>query len=213
MTDPTRNSDVNEVPTHRAMIVVDVQNDFVEGGALAVTGGKRVASGISSYLATHGEEYDEIVATRDWHTAGCDNGGHFAAPGTDPDYAGTWPVHCVAHERGSDYAPELALRHVTAHVKKGIGEAAYSGFEGTTTTGKTLAGYLHDAGVTHVDVVGIATDYCVKATALDAVALGFQTRLLPGLHAGVAPASTEAALVEMADGGVLVVAAAAAAPR
>jgi len=190
--------------SHRALVVVDVQNDFVEGGSLAVTGGREVARRISAHLAAHRDDYDLVVATRDWHTAGCTNGGHFAEPGTKPDFTRTWPVHCVAEQPGSDYAPELTAGRVDVHVRKGMGEAAYSGFEGVAEDGRPLAAVLAEHGVVAVDVVGIATDYCVRATALDAVAAGFRTRLLPGLHVGVAGATSRAALAEMAQRGVQV---------
>ena len=189
----------------RALVIVDVQNDFVEGGSLAVSGGRAVASAISSYLAMHAEDYDVVAATRDWHDADSTNGGHFHSPGAQPNYADTWPIHCVAHAHGSDYAPELALRHVTHHVRKGMGEPAYSGFEGITANGETLAQVLAARGVSEVDVVGIATDYCVKATALDAARLGFSVRVLDGMHAGVAPVTTAAALAEMEAHGVVLV--------
>jgi len=193
------------VRSHQALIIVDVQRDFVEGGSLAVTGGRDVAARISAHLAARADDYDLVVATRDWHTAGCSNGGHFAEAGTDPDFTDTWPAHCVADEPGSEYAPELALHHVDVHVRKGMGEAAYSGFEGVTDDGRTLASVLAEHGIARVDVVGIATDYCVLATALDALDAGFAVRLLPGLHAGVAAKTSGAAVSEMATRGVDVV--------
>ena len=188
----------------RALVIVDVQNDFVEGGSLAVAGGREVASRISGHLALHADDYGLVVATRDWHTPGSDNGGHFAADGAEPDFSDTWPVHCLAHAAGSDYAPELSLRHVDVHVRKGQGVPAYSGFEGTTDEGRMLAEELATRGITDVDVCGIATDHCVRATALDAVAAGLGVRLLAGLHAGVDPATSAAALEEMARSGVVV---------
>ena len=191
--------------TTRALIVVDVQNDFVEGGSLAVTGGRAVATRISEHLAAHAGDYAVIAASRDWHHSPADgdtNSGHFAAPGEEPDYDTTWPVHCVSDAPGSDYAPELVTDAVTHHVRKGQGVPAYSAFEGTTDDGATLADVLRTAGVTEVDVSGIATDYCVRATALDARREGFAVRLLEGLHAGVAPETSATALVEMAEAGV-----------
>ncbi len=188
--------------SQRALIVVDVQNDFVEGGSLAVAGGRAVAARISDHLAAHADDYDLVVATRDWHTAGSTNGGHFAQAGTEPSFTDTWPVHCVAEESGSDYAPELAVDRVDVHVRKGIGAAAYSGFEAVTDDGRSLAVVLTEHGIDSVDLVGIATDYCVRATALDALGAGFGARLLPGLHAGVAAETSRAALVEMAARGV-----------
>ncbi|WP_239547124.1 isochorismatase family protein [Nocardioides nitrophenolicus] len=186
----------------RALVVVDVQNDFVEGGSLGVTGGREVAGRISDHLAAHAGDYAVVAASRDWHHAGDTNGGHFHEPGTEPDFVTTWPVHCVQGETGAEYAPELATAAVTHHVVKGMGEPAYSAFEGVTADGERLADVLRDAGVTEVDVTGIATDYCVRATALDAVREGFRVRLLAGLHAGVAPDSSKAALEELAAAGV-----------
>lgn len=190
----------------RALLVVDVQNDFVEGGSLAVTGGRDVASRISAHLAEHARDYVAVIASRDWHDAGSTNDGHFTAEGAEPDYTRTWPIHCVGHEPGSDYAPELAFRHITNHVRKGQGEAAYSAFEGVTDDQESLADLLSTRGVTDVDVVGLATDHCVRATALDARGLALGVRLLDGLHAGVAPATTAAAIAEMTEAGVEVVA-------
>lgn len=187
---------------HRALIVVDVQNDFVEGGSLAVTGGREVASRISAHLAGHADEYAAVVASRDWHDPDSSNGGHFHAPGAEPDFVTTWPVHCVSSTGGSDYAPELAVRHLTHHVRKGMGVPAYSAFEGVDDDGRLLGDLLRGLGVAAVDVVGIATDYCVRATVLDARSQGLSVRLLDGLHAGVAPATSEAALAEMAAAGV-----------
>lgn len=186
----------------RGLLVVDVQNDFVEGGSLGVTGGSAVAERISAHLAAHAGEYAVVAASRDWHDAEGTNAGHFHAPGEDPDYVTTWPVHCVAGEEGSAYAPGLETGAITHHVRKGMGEPAYSAFEGVTDDGRRLADVLRDAGVTEVDLAGIATDYCVRATALDARREGFAVRLLDGLHAGVAPATSEAAVREMAEAGV-----------
>lgn len=193
----------------RALVIVDVQNDFVEGGSLGVSGGREVATRISEHVAAHAGEYAVIAASRDWHHApGPDghetNGGHFAAPGEDPDFVTTWPVHCVSSEGGSDYAPELNTDAVTHHVRKGMGVPAYSAFEGVTDDGAALADVLSAAGVTEVDITGIATDYCVRATALDARRAGFAVRLLDGLHAGVAPETSTAAVAEMQAAGVAV---------
>jgi nicotinamidase/pyrazinamidase len=172
----------------RALIIVDVQNDFCEGGSLPVGGGAAVAKGISLVLDKAGERWDHVVATKDYHI---DPGSHFSE---HPDYADTWPVHCVAGSTGSDFHPELDTGRIEAIFHKGAHKAAYSGFEGTTETGETLAGWLRGKGVTEVEVVGIATDHCVRATALDAAAEGFATTVLLELTAGVARASTDAAL-------------------
>jgi nicotinamidase/pyrazinamidase len=192
--------------SHRALIVVDVQNDFVEGGSLGVTGGRDVAVRISEHLASHAADYATVVASRDWHDPHGDNGGHFAAEGEEPDYATTWPQHCVSDGPGSDYAPGLVLDLISHHVRKGQGAPAYSAFEGVDEDGRTLAELLTSYDVTDVDVVGIATDYCVLQTVLDARARDLGVRLLDGLHAGVAPQTSEAALASMAEAGAEVVA-------
>jgi nicotinamidase/pyrazinamidase len=188
----------------KALIVVDVQNDFVEGGSLAVTGGRAVATRISEHLAAHADEYAAVVASRDWHDEHGTNDGHFAEPGSDPDFVDTWPVHCVSTTGGSDYAPELDTDRITHHVRKGMGCAAYSAFEGVTDDDSTLEALLKGLGVTELDVTGIATDYCVRATVLDARRAGFAVTLLDGMHAGVAPETSAAAVVEMGEAGVAV---------
>lgn len=183
----------------KALFIVDVQNDFTEGGALGVDGGDAVAADISRYLAAHAPGYALVVASRDWHDPTGDNGGHFAAG--EPDFVDTWPVHCVAGTVGAEYDPGLVTDAVTHHVKKGQGRPAYSLFEGVTDDGETVARLLDAHGVTDVDVTGIATDYCVRASALDAIAHGRRVRILTDLVAGVAPATSEAALAELAHAG------------
>jgi nicotinamidase/pyrazinamidase len=182
----------------RALLIVDVQNDFTENGALAVAGGDAVASAVSSYLAAHARDYDVIIASRDWHDAEGDNGGHFA---TEPDYVDTWPEHCVAGSEGAEYDPLLSTDAVTHHVRKGQGVPAYSMFEGVTEGGETVGAVLTAAGVLSADVVGIATDHCVRASALDAVAHGVRVRVLTDLVAGVGIESSAAALAELAHAG------------
>ena len=189
----------------RALFVIDVQNDFTEGGALGVDGGAAVAAGVTDYLRANPDEYDVVFASRDWHHGDDLNGGHFAAPGTEPDFVDTWPRHCVGGEQGAEYHPALDTTLIDVHVRKGQGKPAYSIFEGTTDAGGSLSDALDDLGVTDVDVVGIATDYCVRASALDALAAGRHVRVLTDLVAGVAPASSAAALVELADAGADVV--------
>ena len=185
----------------RALFIIDVQNDFTEGGALGVAGGAAVAAGISRYLAQHPNRYDQVFASRDWHDADNDNGGHFAT--TDaPDFVTTWPVHCVAGTTGADYHPALDTSVVTVHVRKGQGRPAYSIFEGVTDTGESVPQTLDDLGIDEVDVVGIATDYCVLASALDTVAAGRTVRVLDDLVAGVDPASSALALTRLAAVGV-----------
>ena len=174
----------------RALIIVDVQNDFCEGGSLAVSGGAAVAAGISLVLDKAGDRWDHVVATKDWHI---DPGAHFSE---HPDYVDSWPAHCVVGSGGADFHPELNTDKIEAVFHKGEHRAAYSGFEGHTPDGERLAEWLRSRGVTEVEVVGIATDHCVRATALDAVGAGFATTVLLELTAGVAKETTEAALQE-----------------
>jgi nicotinamidase/pyrazinamidase len=179
----------------RALVVVDVQNDFCEGGSLAVAGGAAVASAISERLRSGAGEYAHVVATRDHHI---DPGGHFAE---QPDFLETWPAHCVVGTDGVQLHPDLDRARIEAVFDKGEYAAAYSGFEGAADS-VPLADWLKQRGVDAVDVVGIATDHCVRATALDAVGNGFATRVLLDLTAGVAEASTEAALEQLRTAGV-----------
>ncbi|MEU7067120.1 nicotinamidase [Streptomyces sp. NPDC051578] len=188
---------------HRALIVVDVQNDFCEGGSLAVTGGADVAAAITELIGQATPGYRHVVATRDHHI---DPGPHFAHPPAAPDYESTWPVHCVAGTEGvgfhPNFAPAVASGAIAAVFDKGAYEAAYSGFEGRDENGSGLADWLRERGVTEVDVVGIATDHCVRATALDAAREGFRTQVLLDLTAGVAPHTTARALEDLRTAGV-----------
>jgi nicotinamidase/pyrazinamidase len=182
----------------RTLIVVDVQNDFCEGGSLPVSGGTAVAAAVSRLLTDSEARgtFSHIVATRDWHT---DPGTHFA---DSPDYVTSWPVHCVAGTKGAEFHPDFLHREADSVFSKGAFAAAYSGFEAVDGSDALLGDWLSARNVTAVDVVGIATDYCVKATALDAVRLGFRTRVLLGMTAGVAEASTARALGELRAAGV-----------
>jgi nicotinamidase/pyrazinamidase len=181
----------------RALVIVDVQNDFCEGGSLPVAGGASVARAISEYLVgPERADYACVVATQDYHV---DPGAHFS---DHPDYVGTWPRHCVAGTPGADFHPALGAVQFEAVFRKGAHAAAYSGFEGADADGTPLAAWLRDRGVTSVDVAGLATDHCVRATATDAATAGFDTRVLLGLSAGVAPESTRAALDELRTAGV-----------
>jgi nicotinamidase/pyrazinamidase len=179
----------------RALIVVDVQNDFCEGGSLAVAGGAAVAAAISDHVRTAGDRYGHVVATRDHHI---DPGSHFAE---HPDFLETWPAHCVVGTDGVELHENLDRARLDAVFDKGEHAAAYSGFEGATG-GVPLANWLRARGVEAVDVVGIATDHCVRATALDAVGHGFSTRVLLPFTAGVSEASTDAALEQLRAAGV-----------
>ena len=181
----------------RALIIVDVQNDFCEGGSLAVAGGAAVASAVNDLTA--GEEYDAIVATSDFHVS---PGDHFSE---HPDFVSTWPAHCVAGTEGAALHPNLDQGPIEAVFRKGRYEAAYSGFEGRTgadADGATLQDWLAERDVDTVDVCGIATDHCVRATALDAANLGLRTRVLLDFTAGVAPDTTAVALTELGKAGV-----------
>ena len=179
----------------KALFIIDVQNDFTEGGALGVAGGDAVAAGISEHLAAHPGEYAHVFASRDWHDGDNDNGGHFSAT---PDFVDTWPPHCVSGTRGAEYHRALDTAAIDVHVRKGQGKPAYSIFEGTTDDGSTVPEALAALGIDAVDVVGIATDYCVRASALDAVHAGLTTRVLVALTAGVAAESSQSALTELA---------------
>ncbi len=177
----------------RALVVVDVQVDFCEGGALGVEGGNRVAADIAALLADpHG--YDAVVATRDHHI---DPGSHFSE---EPDFVDSWPPHCVVGTPGQELHPALRDVPFDAVFDKGSYEAAYSGFEGTIgglADGERLVDWLAHYGVTDVDVCGIATDFCVRATALDAAREGFATRVLSSLTAAVHRDSVSAVAKEL----------------
>ncbi len=184
----------------KALFIIDVQNDFTEGGALGVDGGAAVAAGISAMLSRHPGAYDYVFASRDWHDAEGDNGGHFAID-EEPDYVDTWPAHCVAGTTGAAYHDDLTTRAIDFHVRKGQGVPAYSIYEGTTEEGGTVRELLDAHGVMSVDIAGIATDYCVRASALDAIAHGRLVRIITDLVAGVAPDSSRRALEELARAG------------
>jgi nicotinamidase/pyrazinamidase len=190
----------------RALIIVDVQNDFCEGGSLAVAGGNAVAQNVAKHIGHTPGTYAAIIATKDDHYPDSTNGGHFAPEGQAPDFADTWPAHCVNGTTGADLHDAIRGIRIAIDkiIVKGHDAPAYSGFQGTCQDdpSMTLDAYLKAAGITDVDVVGIATDYCVKATALDAVANGFTTRVHTGLCAGVAPETTQAALDELRAAGV-----------
>lgn len=221
----------------RALIIVDVQNDFCEGGSLAVDGGADLAAEISEYVEAHHGQFDHIVATQDWHI---DPGPHFS---DEPDFVDSWPRHCVAGTRGAELHPNLDTEYIQAVFRKGQYTAAYSGFEGllapedAVPTGDRKAGTMPLAGaadeaadavadeagdaeafaadedaiglddwlqshdVEDVVVVGIATDHCVKATALDGVQAGYSVTVLRGLTVGVAE-DLDDAVAEMELGGV-----------
>lgn len=188
--------------TKRALIVVDVQNDFCEGGSLPVEGGARVAADIADLVHTwsaggpEAPDFAHVVATKDHHV---DPGQHWSR---EPDYRDSWPVHCRVGTDGEAFHPNLDPQPFHAIFLKGEHEAAYSGFQGRTLDGVGLADWLREHRVASVDICGIATDYCVRQTALDAVREGFTTRVLADLCAGVAPETSAAALEELRAAGV-----------
>lgn len=182
-----------------ALIIVDVQNDFCEGGSLAVAGGAGVAAGISRLLAAEPGRWEHVVATKDYHI---DPGAHFGDP---PDYVESWPRHCVVGTAGSEFHPDLVTDRLEAIFRKGEHAAAYSGFEGHAADGECLADWLRRHDVDRVDVVGIATDHCVRATALDAAREGFDTTVLLDLTAAVAPETLDVALRALDGAGVTMV--------
>ena len=183
----------------RALIVVDVQKDFCEGGSLAVTGGAHVAGAIRDYLAG-GAEYDHVVATQDQHI---DPGDHFS---DHPDYISSWPPHCLANSTGAQFHHDLDAGRFEAVFTKGAYDAGYSGFSGQDEQGTPLADWLRQRQVDEIDVVGIATDHCVRRTAEDAARQGLATRVLVDLTVGVGEKSTAAALDALRAAGVAIVA-------
>ncbi len=183
-----------------ALVVVDVQPTFCEGGALPVAGGNDVAHAIAEFAAAHRDRYDFVVTTQDWHV---DPGAHFS---DTPDFVDTWPPHGVAGTAEAELHPALAELGPDASVKKGAYAAAYSGFEGVDAHGRTLAQLLAHAQITDVDVVGIAESHCVRATALDARAEGLATRVLRDLTVPVSPELGAAARDDLRAAGVTLVA-------
>jgi nicotinamidase/pyrazinamidase len=183
----------------RALLVIDVQNDFCEGGSLAVAGGAAVAAGITAAVQAHAARWDLVVTTQDWHV---DPGFHFAGAG-QADYRRTWPPHCVAGTPGAELHPHLELPAGTVAIRKGEHQAAYSGFEGHDHHGRSLDAVLGDAGVDDIELVGLATSFCDRATALDGLAAGYATTLLIDLCADVDPASTPTTLAELRQAGVV----------
>ncbi|SKG04208.1 isochorismatase family protein [Mycobacteroides abscessus] len=181
----------------RALIVVDVQNDFCEGGSLSVPGGAALARTLNHL--TRSGAYNAVVATRDFHV---DPGGHFSE---NPDFETSWPPHCRAGTPGADFHPDLDMGPVDEVFSKGAYGAAYSGFEGVATDGTALAAWLQSRELNDVDVVGIATDYCVAATAHDAVHGGLHTRVLTAYSVGISEESVNRALDELQRAGVEVI--------
>lgn len=183
-----------------ALLIVDVQNDFCPGGALGTDGGDEVAQKIAGILrdgpAAHG--YSHFLATQDWHI---DPGTHFAPEGEEPDFVTSWPRHCVADTEGAALREPIDPADIDALFRKGQYDDGYSGFDGTTDDGQNLANYLHANKIDALDVCGIATDFCVRATVLSARGEGFSVRVLRDLCSAVHPAGAEEALAEMEEAG------------
>src|SRR5947209_3828439 len=180
----------------RALVIVDLQNDFCEGGSLGVDGGAEIARRVSAYVGEHGDEYELVVASRDYHL---EPGGHVS---DDPDFRDSWPAHCVVGTAGAEFHPGFVVDRIDDVFSKGAYSAAYSAFEAVDEEGRTLEQVLRERGVETVDLVGLATDYCVRSTTLDAVRAGFEARVLTDMAAGVNRDTTAAALDEMATAGV-----------
>ncbi|WP_026415901.1 isochorismatase family protein [Actinomadura oligospora] len=180
----------------KALLIIDVQNDFCEGGSVPVKGGADVAAAISAHVKANAGDYAHVVATRDFHL---DPGEHFSE---EPDFVNTWPPHGVIGTAGADFHEALDLAPIEVVFSKGREAAAYSGFEGLNDDAQPLGDWLRERGVDEVDVVGIATDHCVRATALDGVRQGLRTRVLLDLTAAVAKDTTDRALAELRSAGV-----------
>lgn len=197
----------------KALIIVDVQPTFCEGGELGVEGGNAVAERIAEYVETHRNEYSYVATTQDWHV---EPGRHWS---DDPDYVDTWPVHGKAGTANAGLHPAIAALGIGHHFKKGQYLPSYSGFEGLEdntdriptreevaadlTAGRTLANALEAAGITRVDVVGLAESHCVKETALDARKLGYETHVIEELTEPVSEELGVDARRQMREAGVV----------
>lgn len=184
------------VKPHRALIMVDVQPTFCEGGALAVEGGNAVARRIAEFVETSRGNYGVVISTQDWHI---EPGDHFS---DEPDYVDTWPPHGVAGTEEAELHPAVAALPDES-VKKGQYAAAYSGFEGTTEDGRMLQDILKDYEITSVDVVGLAESHCVKDTALDARSFVEEVRVFSDLTAPVSEELGEKARTIMDGAGII----------
>ncbi|HXD32607.1 MAG TPA: isochorismatase family protein [Pyrinomonadaceae bacterium] len=180
--------------SERALIVVDVQNDFCPGGSLAVAHGDEVVPPLNNLMQEFLERGEPVFKTRDWHPATTK---HFRA------YGGTWPIHCVQNTVGAEFHPDLLDDKHIRIISKGLGdEDCYSGFDGTD-----LALQLERLGVKEIWVGGLATDYCVKQTVLDGLKEGFRVKALADAMRPVElqPGDGEQALSDMRDAGAEIV--------
>jgi nicotinamidase/pyrazinamidase len=188
---------ISEVGSERrALVVVDVQPTFCEGGELATEGANEIAHRVAAYVAAHRDRYTTVVTTQDWHI---DPGEHFS---DTPDFVDSWPPHGIAGTLNAELHPALADLEPDVRLKKGQYSHGYSGFEGADEHGRTLATVLEDAGITAVDVVGLVESHCVKHTALDARRAGLAARVLTDLTLPVSEAQGEVAEKEMTAAGV-----------
>ncbi|NKY69105.1 isochorismatase family protein [Corynebacterium mucifaciens] len=181
-----------------ALLIVDVQNDFCPGGALATARGDEVATRIAELIAGadgQARDYDYVVATQDWHI---DPGAHFSET---PDFVDSWPEHCVADSDGAQIRRPVPTGQIDQFFKKGHYTAAYSGFEGVNDADQGLADWLREHDIARLDVCGIATDHCVRATVLDALKEGFEVRVLQDMCSPVDDARGADALREMQNAG------------
>ncbi|WP_369369771.1 isochorismatase family protein [Promicromonospora sp. Populi] len=180
----------------RALIVVDVQPTFCEGGELATEGANAIADRVAAYAATHRDRYVTVLTTQDWHI---DPGEHFSET---PDFVDSWPPHGIAGSPNAELHPALADLNPDARLKKGQYSHGYSGFDGADEHGRTLETVLSDAEVTAVDVVGLVESHCVKHTALDARRAGLAARVLTDLTIPVSPEQGRLAEQELTAAGV-----------
>ncbi|MCL1801028.1 MAG: isochorismatase family protein [Promicromonosporaceae bacterium] len=180
----------------RALLIVDVQPTFCEGGELPVSGGNATATAIGRYVNAHRDRYGLVATTQDFHVA---PGFHFSH---EPDFVDTWPPHGLVGSANAELHPVIEGLHPDIRVRKGQRKPAYSGFEGTDSWGRNLNDLLHTEGINELDIVGIAESHCVRATALDAVKNGYQTRVLSDLTVPVSEAQGIAARQEMEAAGV-----------
>lgn len=185
----------------KALLIIDVQNDFCEGGSLAVVGGAGCALMISRHLQANPDYYDFVIASRDWHDSAGTNGGHFVSEGEAPNFVTTWPIHCVQETFGAEYHQNLDQSKIDIHIEKGQGKPSYSIFEGVSRDGEKFDSLLKRLEITEFEVAGLATDFCVLASTLDGIAAGFSVTVLTDLVAGVNEQTTEQALLEMSNAG------------
>jgi nicotinamidase/pyrazinamidase len=180
------------------LLVVDVQNDFCPGGSLAVSEGDRVVPKANRAIEIFQRHGLPILATRDWHPRETK---HFK------EFGGAWPPHCIQGTKGARFHPDLRLPKAVMILSKGMDpeQDSYSGFQAFTASGRDLESVIRDLGIDELYICGLATDFCVRATSLDARRRGIRVRVLADAIRGVdlRPGDSEAALKEMREAGVL----------